>query len=401
MNENSKAYSAFCGIDVSKDYFDYCLLNQNKQVISHDKLPINLESLRNLIRVTAKDVNQNVIFLMESTGKYHRRISDYLAKAGFDVCIIQPLLIKNYTESKDLRKTKTDKKDAKMIAEYAFYNSNNLFLYDPGNSDLKDLSRFRLSLKKKLSALKTDFKARMVSIFPELVAVKDDFIFTKTIMSLLSECCLPSELSKKRVSTLDNMLAKCNAVRLSINGSKLKEMAKNSIGVNSSTAQFIITEIIEEMLQLTERIEKVEAELDAQSAEIYDDKIKIISSIVGIGKSTALSFLIETKDISLFDDWKKLSAYAGIDPGISQSGSSVDKKGSISKRGNKYLRSTLYLMADSVYKHNERYKAYYQKKRDEGKEFKETMIAISNKLVKLIYSLLNKGVLYDSNYENN
>ena len=56
-------------------------------------------------------------------------------------------------------------------------------------------------------------------------------------------------------------------------------------------------------------------------------------------------------------------------------------------------------MAASVFKHSERYGIYYQKKRDEGKEYKKTIIAIANKLLKLIYSLLKKGEFYDPNYE--
>jgi transposase len=399
MNENTASYTAFCGIDISKDSFDYCLLNQSKQIICHDKLPMTLDSLNHIKRIAESDVNQNTIFTMESTGKYHRRVSNFLVDNGFDVSVLQPLLIKKYNESKDLRKTKTDKKDAKLIAEYAVDNHNTLYLYDSGYDALKELSRFRQSLVRALSSQKTSFKEMMVSIFPELVSVKKDFIYRKTILYLLRECCIPGNLCKKRVTTLEKMLKRCKAVRLSITAAQLKEMAKTSIGVTTETSQFIITELIDDILEKMSRIEKVEAELEKQSSGKYKEEIEIITSIKGIGESTAISFLIETKDLSLFSDWKKLSAYAGIDPSISQSGSSVNKKGKISKRGNKYLRSTLFLMAASVFKHSERYGIYYQKKRDEGKEYKKTIIAIANKLLKLIYSLLKKGEFYDPNYE--
>ena len=134
MTETTNTYNAYCGIDISEDTFDYCLLDQHKKAISHGKLPITLEALNYLIKIATEDVNQNTIFLMESTGKYHRRISDLLAYGGFDVCVIQPLLIKNYTEGKDLRKTKTDKKDARLIDQYAVDNHNSLLLYNPENA---------------------------------------------------------------------------------------------------------------------------------------------------------------------------------------------------------------------------------------------------------------------------
>jgi transposase len=268
MNKNSKAYTAFCGIDISKDNFDYCLLNRDKQIISQAKLPITLKAFNHLKEIATEDVNQNIIFLMESTGKYHRRVSDLLAYSGFDVCVIQPLLIKNYTEGKDLRKTKTDKKGACLIAQYAFDNYDSLLLYNPENFALKQLSRYRLQIVKYLSAAKTRYKEMMMTIFPELVAVKENFIYTKTIMYLLKECCLPEKLARKQVSTLDKLLKRYDEARISIDGSQLKEMAKQSVGAKSSTAQLIISDMIDNILSLLDRKAKVEEELENQTKDL-------------------------------------------------------------------------------------------------------------------------------------
>jgi len=401
MKKNSKAYTAFCGIDISKDTFDYCLLNRDKQTISHNKLPITREALYHLIGIVTEDVNQNIIFLMESTGKYHRRVSDLLACSGFDVCVIQPLLIKNYTEGKDLRKTKTDKKDAHLIAQYAVDNHDSLLLYNPDSIALKELARHRIKVVRDLTSIKNEYKENMMTYFPEVVAVNENFIYTKTIMNLLKRCCLPEKIARKHVSTLDNMLKKSGAARLSISGTQLKEMAKHSVGSKSSTAQFIISDLIDAMLTLIDRLKCIEEELENHTKDIYEEELEIITSINGIGKTTALNFLIEIKDIDLYDDWKKLCAYAGNDPGIVQSGSSVNKKGNITKRGNKYLRCTLFLMASSVCRHNDRYKSYSEKKKLEGKEYKERMVAVANKLTKLIFALLKKGEFFDENYELN
>jgi len=175
MNKNSISYTTFCGIDISKDTFNYCLLSQSKQIIDADKLPMTLESLKFMKSIAQLNVKQKTIFLMKSTGKYHRRVSDYLVSFGFDVCVLQPLLIKKYNESKDLRKTKTDKKDAKLIAEYAVDNHQTLCLYKPEYNSLKELSRYKQKLVKGLTALKNTYKGMMVSYFPELVSYKDDF----------------------------------------------------------------------------------------------------------------------------------------------------------------------------------------------------------------------------------
>jgi len=398
---NSYSYNAFCGIDISKDTFDYCFINQNKQILEQGKFPITQESLNFIKDFALSDVNQNTAFLLESTGKYHYRVSNFLISAGFDVFVVQPLLIKKYYESKDLRKTKTDKKDARLIAEYGVDNHNTLYLYNPEYDPLKELLRFRSNLIREMTAKKNALKLRMISTFPELVGVKKDFIFTKTILSLLRECCLPNELCKKRISTIEKMLKRHNPVRLSITAFGLKEMAKTSIGCNNVNSQLIITEIVDGITETMTRISKVDAEIEKQAKDRYENEIKILTSIKGIGKVMAISFLIESKDIRLYSDWKKLSAYAGIDPSVMQSGSSVNKPGKISKRGNRYLRYILFLMADSVRKFCPRYNQYYEKKLNEGKKYKVRIIAVANKLVKLIFVLLQKGECYEENYENN
>ena len=397
MIKNVESTSAYCGIDISKDTFDYCIVDQNKQILYQGHLPININSLEQLKKIALENVKQNTIFLMESTAKYHRRVSLFLETAGFEVYVVQPLLIKKYNESKDLRKTKTDKKDAKMIAEYTVDNHNTLYLYKPEYDELKDLLRFYHSLVKDLTAYKNRYKEIMESVFPELLKVND--IYSKTLLRVLHEICVPGDIVKKRISTLDNLLKNPKGKNISLTGKKLKEIAKSSIGISHGSTSLIVRHLIDSINEIILHIETIKKEVEKLTDERFKENKQIVSSIKGIGNIMAMSFLVETKDINLFSSWKKISAYAGIDPCISQSGSSINRKGGISKRGNKYLRSTLFLMAQSVIKWCPRYKQYYKKKRDEGKSYKESIIAVANKLVKLLYSLLNKGMFYSEDYE--
>ncbi|MGA1847693.1 transposase, partial [Deferribacter abyssi] len=118
-----------------------------------------------------------------------------------------------------------------------------------------------------------------------------------------------------------------------------------------------------------------------------------ITSIKGINDITAAHFLAEIKDINRFANKGKLAAYAGIDPAIKQSGS-MYSNGRISKKGSRSLRRILYLMASGVIKFNEYFRAYYLKKKEEGMPHRKAMIALCNKLVRVLYAMLTKKEVF-------
>jgi len=134
--------------------------------------------------------------------------------------------------------------------------------------------------------------------------------------------------------------------------------------------------------------------------EHHNDDIEILTSIDGVGKDSASSFLTEIGNINNFESPKQLIAFAGTDPSIYQSGSSVNIRGSISKRGNSHLRRALWHMARATTVWNETLKSYYDKKRNEGKTFKQSVIAVANKLIRIIFTMLKNRTKFDLNHSN-
>ena len=116
--------------------------------------------------------------------------------------------------------------------------------------------------------------------------------------------------------------------------------------------------------------------------------------------ASAASFLIELGNINNFATHKQLTAFIGTDPTIYQSGTSVNVKGSISKRGNSHLRRILWHMARAATVWNPILKAYYDKKRNEGKTFKQSVIAVLNKLIRIIFSMLKNNTKFSTNYNS-
>lgn len=118
----------------------------------------------------------------------------------------------------------------------------------------------------------------------------------------------------------------------------------------------------------------------------------MIQSIPGIGTRIAATILAEVGEIDRFDHAKKLVAFAGVDPSIFSSGKFTATRNKITKRGSRRLRTTLYLAVCCGLRssRNQKLRAYYDKKRAEGKPFKVAVIACVNKLIHWIYAILTK-----------
>lgn len=122
---------------------------------------------------------------------------------------------------------------------------------------------------------------------------------------------------------------------------------------------------------------------------------KLLKSIPGVGPQTAVTFLSEVGDITRFPDAKALTAFIGLDPRVHQSGTSINGKGYITKRGNKLLRTRLFNAASVAVIHppNMFYK-FHQKKLAEGKPYRVALCAVMRKMVHVIYAVWSRGTPY-------
>lgn len=149
-----------------------------------------------------------------------------------------------------------------------------------------------------------------------------------------------------------------------------------------------ITDLDKELEEfLKERIVKLDIKLRA-----YDSTTqKLLMSIPGVGPQTAVTCVSEIGDISRFPDARKLTAWLGLDPRVHQSGTSINGKGYISKRGNKLLRTRLYNAASVAVLHENMFRVFFQKKRSEGKPYRVALCAIMRKMVHVIHAVWTRG----------
>jgi len=322
----------FAGIDVSKDSFDIAIINKNKKIIMQNKFEMNSNGFNDLAENIAKLQLEEVLFVMESTGVYHLNLYLYLIDNDHKAAVVNPLLIHNFAKSISLRKTKTDKKDAETIADFALSNQQKIDFSNKPDNSIRSISRERDNLAQNVAKLKTEIKNVLHVLFPELS--KHTNVFTKTMLRLLLKAPGRFPILKMKPQQIARFFNNTRGNKIQISAKELKTLAKESIGIKDVSLEAVLILKIKRLLFIIEQIEDMNNLLKMFVKENLQQDFEIITSINGIGETTAEKFLIEITDINNFKSHKQLRAYIGTDPSIKQSGSSINVSGRISKRGN-------------------------------------------------------------------
>ena len=121
---------------------------------------------------------------------------------------------------------------------------------------------------------------------------------------------------------------------------------------------------------------------------------KLLSTIPGVGPVISSILIAEIGDISKFSSSKSLVAFAGLDPKVRQSGTSLHRNTRLTKRGSPFLRHALYVAASVGQRHDPELKVYDDKKRHEGKRYKEATIANARHILYRAYAVWTRGTPY-------
>ena len=151
---------------------------------------------------------------------------------------------------------------------------------------------------------------------------------------------------------------------------------------------------------LTKQLDKIEQSIKelCESNEKFKKQVTLLCSVPGIANHSAIRLLAYGKTSLITHSKKELTAHAGLAPSHKQSGISVRGKSSISKMGNKKLRSTLFMPALVAIIHNPIIKKHYQNLLNKGKPKKLALIACMRKLLIMTQAILLKETTFKPNY---
>jgi len=384
-------FKKFIGIDVSKSSFNYCVIDSQQHTVEKGVCEMNVEGFQMFKDVVKR--NDNAVIALESTGSYHVNILSFIASFKKEVCLINPVLIKKFIQTISLRKTKTDEIDANLIAKFIFFHYAQSNYFTPSNMDeIVALARVRENISKEVAKMKTRLKQDLNTTFPELPASYN--IFTDTILNLIENFPTIESIRNAKITKIKGVMKNKRGRNSSFDAHDIKELAKNSVSKNNGIYGEIIRHDATTLKFLLEELDKITTRFIKEIKERKEQDMEILTSVKGISDVTAAHFIAEIKDIARFDNRNKLIAFAGTDPAVKQSGTSLHKNGRITKKGSKALRRVIYLMAMGVMKYTDHFRIYYDKKRAEGMQHRKAMIALCNKLLRVLYALLSKKEVY-------
>lgn len=182
---------------------------------------------------------------------------------------------------------------------------------------------------------------------------------------------------------------------------KQRQMIRNQL--HALNNQIIFAPQVVQSMELTlttieTQLSSLEEALSDISDEEHQQQYHLITSVVGVGDKTAQLLLCATGGLQHFKSAKQLAKFVGIVPRSHFSGSSVHKRGKITKKGNTQLRATLYMAARSAKRHNQACKDLFERLRANGKPYKQVMVAIMHKLVKQIFGVFHSGISFDNQF---
>lgn len=176
---------------------------------------------------------------------------------------------------------------------------------------------------------------------------------------------------------------------------KNKLSGEIAMGVPS---KLVVNHLKGEILHKKKQIQKLELALEEIAKVDYDQEIKLLRSIPGIGVKTSILIAVLTNGMKSFETSGQLCSYAGLTPVIRESGKSVRSRPRISKMGNGRLRALLFMCSFNACKTNSSCKTLYQRIIEQGKSAKLALIAVCNKLLKQAFGILKSGEKYQENH---
>ena len=376
------------GIDVAKDKHDCFIMNSDGEALTKVfTFPNNLDGFNFFYEKISSVSNpkDKIKVGLEATGHYGYNLLGFLLNKGLPTFVINPLHTNLFRKSLTLRKTKTDKVDSKTIAMMLMSDVALKPYTDTSyhNEELKSLSRYRFAKVQERAKLKTSVSRLVQILFPELEKLVATLHMT-SIYSLLEEYPGASYIASAHLTKLTNILNEASHGRYDRNTAiKFREAAKKSIGSVMPAKSLELKHTIKIIRELTIEIN----EIDAEIKKIMDRIASPITTIPGIGYNMGAMIISEIGDFNRFSSPDKVLAYAGLSPSTYQSGKLDNCHSHMEKRGSRYLRYALFVVAQKVCIWDSTFAEYLSKKRAEGKHYYVAISHAVKKLVRVIFHL--------------
>lgn len=334
----------FIGIDFSKEKVDVAIISAEGLVETSERVSNEFKNSVSGFKQLVKWVEQNSngidqslwLFCGENTGDYSKPLCNHLYGKGYDMWLENAKCIK---DSSGIRRLKSDRADASMIAEYAMRNHDKAVVYKPLSEALAQL--------------------------------RELFLYRQ--MVIRHRCSFQVRRSEKK---------------LTMEKSSVKTMI-------SQSERHVVSELNREIEKIDKRIESL-IDSDEELAQVFN----IVTTIPGIGTQNAVCLMVYTDNFRKFNyDSRKIACYYGIAPFGRDSGTSVHTDPHVHYMANRQIKAMLTQAALAAVNYNQDIAAYYSRLIARGKKKQVALNNVKNKLIHIATSMVKNKQVFDKNYK--
>lgn len=340
--------------------------------------------------------------VMEATGNYHLPVASFLYDSGFYVSVVNAMLVHGYGNN-NLRRVKTDKKDAVKLANYGLDHWLTLPRYIPEDEVrlmLKTTYRQYQQCTKVQTMLKNNLISLLDTAFPDA-----NRLFTSPtradgsekwvdFISAFWHCECVCELSEKAFTAKYQKWCKRHGYNFSQD--KALDIYTSACGhfsvmPKNDTTKILVEQAVSQLQATSAALAALRNEMQSLAASLPEHPI--VMGMFGVGPALGPQLMAEIGDVRRFHSKKALVAFAGIDAPPYQSGQMEIRSRSISKRGSAVLRRTLFLVMSAILRCSPADEPVYQfmdRKRTEGKPYRVYMMASANKFLRIYYATVKQ-----------
>ena len=385
------------GIDVSKGKSMVAIMRPFGEIVLK---PFEIKHTNNDIQSLVALINSiegESRIVMEHTGRYYEVLAHQLSKANLFVSAVNPKLIKDF-DNDSLRRVKSDKADAIKIARYALDKWQDLRQYsvmDELRNQLKTMNRQFVFYMKHKTAMKNNLIGILDQTYPGVNTYFDSparndgsqkwVDFASTYWHI--DCVRKMSLN----AFIDHYQKWCKRKKYNFSRVKAEEIFGKSMEIvpvlpKDETTKLIIKQAVIQLNNASATVEELRMLMNETATKLPE--YPIVMQMKGVGPSLGPQLMAEIGDITRFSHKSAITAFAGVDPGVNESGTYKQKSVRASKKGSPELRRTLFLIMDTLIQLKPQDDPVYQfmaKKKAEGKQYYVYMTAGANKFLRIYY----------------
>ena len=381
-------YDVVIGLDVGKSMHHACALDHQGTRLLDEEITNTEGDLRALF--TAMAVHGQVLVVVDQLHSIGALPVAVAQAMGIEVAYLPGLSMRRLA---DLHpgKAKTDARDAHIIANAALsvpHTLRRLDIPSQAQADLSMLLGYDDDLAGQVTAAVNRLRGLLVQIHPSLEKALGENISHEATLHLLVKTGGPEAMRSLGKARIDRELAE-HAPRMH---ARLAEAIWTALAAQTVTvpgtaaAAKVIRGLASQILQLRDQRIQIARDVD----KVLDDHplASVLTSMPGIGVKIAARILAETGgNMNAFPTAAHLAAYAGLSPVTKRSGSSIRGE-HVNRGGNKRLKNALFMSAFTSLRADPTSRAYYDRKRAEGKRHNAVLICLARRKTDVLFAML-------------